>query len=361
MKRIGLLLCFIFIFTPVIQAQEQVEEMSSSKYKHRFGIIAPGGYAESLNYRSLNYIGQGFVQSNCQGANYDGYSGLVYFPIVDLYYVWNSTNNNLTVNWVDYGNEYRVLLTTAKDETNIVPWDDSRTITLNSDVSNYIFKNVPDSKYLYFHIQAKDKIPGSDVFNRSGTFHHKVISKQMLVLKYFEEEFITYDVLNRGRWRRKGVWNINSNPVLNEFYLTNSGQGIEKIYIEKNTPNWKKYEYTVKLKKLDSNNTNISIIFKMQDIEHYYMFKILNDKVQIVKNTGEIIKERNSSINLNNLTEFKIRIRYDENSGSSYLQVYKSESKIFDMLYNFPIYGGIGIETEECKVLVKKISVKPVN
>ncbi len=99
----------------------------------------------------------------------------------------------------------------------------------------------------------------------------------------------------------------------------------------------------------------------MQDIEHYYMFKILNDKVQIVKNTGEIIKEKNSSINLNDLTEFKIRVRYDENSGFSYLQVYKGESKIFDMLYNFPIYGGIGIETDECKVLVKKITVKPVN
>ncbi len=369
MKLIVILICLIYIF-PFIILGEQVEEMSTLIYKNKFGSFTSGGYTESLNYRSINYIGQGFESIKSEGpdtpASYDGYSGAAYFPMIDLFYNWSSVNHDLTVNWRDFGNEYNILLTTSKDETNIIPKDDPRTINLNSEVNQHTFADVPDSKYLYFHIQAKPRIEGgATVPWTKEVTHHKVKSKQMLVLKYYEEDFLTFNVLNKGTWRKQGDWRINSSPVTGEFYLTNSGVGVEKFYIEKNTPTWKKYEYIINLKKENSGDANnVALIFKMQDINHYYMFKILTAKAEINKylnGVPELIKDKNLSIDLTELKEFKIRIRYDDSSGFSYLQVYEGDNKIFDILHGFPIYGGIGLETDDCKIIVEKIIIKPIN
>ncbi len=354
MKVIGTFIIYFFMFIQFLMG-----EMSSDRYKNKFGSFSSGGYAESLNYKSLNYIGQGFESGTNIGNSYDGYSGLTYFPMFDLYYEWSLINNDLTVYWMDYGSEYNILLTSSAEKTNAVPEGDVNNINLDSGNDKYTFNNVPDSKYLYFHIQAKDNM-GTWYPHHSAAMHHKILSRQMLVLKYYEEEFQTFNILNKGTWRRAGIWGVNSDPVNSIFYLTNSGVGEEKIYIEKNTPTWKKYEYKIKLKKINGNN-NVGIIFKMLDVNNYFLFKIQNSKLKIEKNTGEIIKEKNLSINLSNYVEFKIRVRYDENSGFSYLQVYYDDNKVFDMLYGFPIYGGVGVETDNCKIVIDKVIIRPIN
>ena len=94
----------------------------------------------------------------------------------------------MTVHWVNYGSEYEILLTTSKGETNAVPDnDDTRVVVLNTDMNFYTFTNVKDSKYLYFHIQMRDMEGNSPGQYHPQTIHHKIISKQLLVLKYYED------------------------------------------------------------------------------------------------------------------------------------------------------------------------------
>lgn len=352
--KVFIIISQILLFIQFLQAQS-----ASEQYKNHFSSFSFGNQVESLNYKSLTY-GSGLFQTNQKALSYDTYTGYAYHPMIDIFYQWSTTNNDLTVNWINYGTEYRILLTKKQTEISLTPEGDPRTIGLGTDIDQYTFVNVPDSQFLYFHIQAKDKIEGTGLATWSAPVHHKVISKQILVLKSYEEEFITYDVLNKGTWQRQGIWGIRSDSINNLFYLTNSGNGNEKIYIQQNTPLWQKYEYFLRLRKVSGDN-NVGLIFKMKDKKHYYIVKILSDKIQVAKDTGEVIKEKSTSLNLTSYTDLKIRIRYDKNSGASYLQVYQDNTKLIDMLYAFYIYGGIGIETSNCKLIVDQIKVKMIN
>ncbi len=223
--------------------------------------------------------------------------------------------------------------------------------------------NIADSPYLTLHIKGT----GQELIT-----HKKILSKQLTSLVPFIDDFNSGDSLKKqGTYTKvpngtSSGWSVDASSGT----LKSSAATLDKLFVPQNTPTWQDYQFTIYVKRLNSSPINLSLLYKVTDLNNYYEFKL--DETQNKSENYTVTENAPSAIpnTVNNgvawskfdssFVPVKVEVRNHKPSGNTYVKTFIDDRQVNYFIYNMPLYGGIGIKADHTQIAVDKLEIKPL-
>ena len=226
-----------------------------------------------------------------------------------------------------------------------------------------VYKNVPDSPYLTFHVALDSFL---------HVTHKQITSRQLTSLVPFIDEFSSDDsLLRQGTYTKvpaglSSKWSISGGELLSDLL------GTDKLIIPQKFPTWQDYQFTVYIKKVNGTALDFSLLYKVTDLNNYYEFKldegeeetvhkiVAGDNETTIPNTGVDNSDSEFWGKFSDFIPVKIEIRYHKSSGNTFVKAFIDGQEINNFIYNIPVFGGVGIKAYNTEIAVDRLEIKPL-